>query len=118
MTVRIGFAGAGSMGQCAHLKHYATLPGCEVVALAEMHESKGRAVARRYGVPTFYTHIEDMIASEKLDGLVAAQPFTRHTAARRRAGFHRETIGGFSAGSPRGARADPGRRRDSHAGLS
>lgn len=66
------------MGQCAHLKHYATLPGCEVVALAEMHESKARAVAQRHGVPKTYARIEEMVACERLDGLVAAQPFTRH----------------------------------------
>ena len=26
--VRIGFVGVGNMGQCAHLKHYANMPGC------------------------------------------------------------------------------------------
>ncbi|NQU41984.1 Gfo/Idh/MocA family oxidoreductase, partial [bacterium] len=78
MTVRIGFAGVGNMGQCAHLKHYVTLPDCQVVALAELHESKCKDVARRYGIPKTYARIEDMIESESLDGIVASQPFTRH----------------------------------------
>ena len=33
---RIGFVGTGGMGQCAHLKNYAVLPECEVVAIAEI----------------------------------------------------------------------------------
>jgi predicted dehydrogenase len=77
-NVRIGFAGVGGMGQCAHLKNYVTVPGCEVVALAELREELGAAVAARYGVPRTYTSAEEMLASEKLDGIVASQPFDRH----------------------------------------
>ncbi|MBI3945466.1 MAG: Gfo/Idh/MocA family oxidoreductase [Armatimonadetes bacterium] len=76
--VRIGFVGVGSMGQCAHLKNYAVLPECEVVALAELREGLGRRVAARYGVPRVYRTHEEMLAAETLDGIVAAQPFTRH----------------------------------------
>jgi len=78
MTVRIGFAGVGGMGQCAHLRNYGAIEGCQVVALAELHASKARAVAQRYNVPTVYGTIAEMIASEKLDGIVASQPFNRH----------------------------------------
>lgn len=76
--VRIGFVGVGNMGQCAHLRHYATLSECEVVALAELREDLGRKVAARYGVPRLYRTHEEMLAAETLDGIVAAQPFTRH----------------------------------------
>ncbi len=41
-TVRIGFVGVGSMGQCAHLKNYATLSDCDVVGLAELRPELGR----------------------------------------------------------------------------
>lgn len=76
--VRIGFVGVGTMGQCAHLKNYAVLPECEVVAIAEMRESLGQKVAARYGVPAVYTDHREMIEKESLDGIVAAQPFNRH----------------------------------------
>jgi predicted dehydrogenase len=76
--VRIGFVGTGSMGQCAHLKNYATLPDCEVAAIAEIRPELGQEVARRYGVPSVYTDWEEMLAEEKLDGLVVPQPFDRH----------------------------------------
>jgi len=66
------------MGQCAHLKNYAALPDCEVVALAELRPALGRAVAQRYGVPRVYQSAEEMLANEHLDGIVASQPFDRH----------------------------------------
>ena len=76
--VRIGFVGVGSMGQCAHLKNYVTLPDVEVVALAEIREGLGRKVAARYGVPRVYNSHTEMLAEERLDGIVASQPFNRH----------------------------------------
>lgn len=75
---RIGFVGVGSMGQCAHLKNYVTVEGCDVVAIAEVREGLGRRVAEKYGVPRVYRHHEAMIEAEELDGIVASQPFTRH----------------------------------------
>lgn len=77
-NVRIGFVGVGSMGQCAHLRNYVTVPGCEVVAIAELREKTARRVAERYGIPRVYRTHEEMLANERLDGIVAPQPFTRH----------------------------------------
>lgn len=76
--VRIGFVGTGSMGQCAHLQNYVTVPDCEVVAIAEIRPELGRKVAARYGVPGVYQSHTEMLAQESLDGIVSAQPFTRH----------------------------------------
>ena len=76
--VRIGFVGVGHMGQVAHLRNYAALPDCEVAAIAELREGLGRRVAARYGVPGVYRSHADMLAAERLDGIVASQPFTRH----------------------------------------
>ncbi len=77
-SVKIGFVGVGGMGQCAHLKNYVTVPDCEVVAIAEIRPELGRKVAARYGVPRVYGSDTEMLASEKLDGIVASQPFNRH----------------------------------------
>ncbi|MDD5706531.1 MAG: Gfo/Idh/MocA family oxidoreductase [Kiritimatiellae bacterium] len=76
--VRIGFVGVGGMGQCAHLKNYVMVPDCEVVALAELRPKLREAVARKYGVPRTYASGEEMLAKEKLDGIVASQMFDRH----------------------------------------
>lgn len=76
--VRIGFVGVGSMGQCAHLKNYVNLESCEVVAIAEIRQELGQEVATRYGVPQVYSTHTEMLATERLDGIVAIQPFNRH----------------------------------------
>lgn len=76
--VRIGFVGVGGMGQCAHLKNYANLPECEVVALAELRQELGKKVGARYGVPRIYGSAAEMLAAEQLDAIVASQPFSRH----------------------------------------
>jgi predicted dehydrogenase len=76
--LRIGFVGVGGMGQSAHLRNYVTVPGCEVVAIAELRQDLARTVAARYGVPRVYPDHAAMLAKEKLDGIVASQPFTRH----------------------------------------
>ena len=76
--MRIGFVGVGGMGQCAHLRNYVTVPECEVVAIAEIRQELGAKVAARYGVPRVYADHAAMLAKEKLDGIVASQPFTRH----------------------------------------
>ena len=76
--VRIGFVGVGNMGQCAHLKNYVTVPECEVVALAELRPKLREAVARKYGVARTYASAKEMLAQEKLDGIVASQFFKQH----------------------------------------
>jgi predicted dehydrogenase len=75
---RIGFVGVGAMGQAAHLRHYVQVPECEVVALAEVKPALAHKVAAKWGVPRVYVSHEEMLAHEKLDGIVASQPFTRH----------------------------------------
>ena len=76
--VRVGFVGVGNMGQCAHLKHYAALPECEVVAIAEVRPALRERVAARNGVPRTYGSFEEMLGAESLDAIVAPQQFTRH----------------------------------------
>ena len=79
--IKIGFVGVGSMGQCAHLRNYASpslSKECEVVAIAEIRPNLARDVAARYGVPRVYENHEQLLANEKLDAIVASQPFTRH----------------------------------------
>jgi predicted dehydrogenase len=76
--VRIGFVGVGGMGQAAHLRSYAMVPNCEVVALAEVKSGLARKVSAKWGVPRVYTSHTEMLAKEQLDGIVASQPFTRH----------------------------------------
>jgi predicted dehydrogenase len=77
-ATRIGFVGVGGMGQCAHLRNYVTVPNCEVAAIAELRPRLARKVAARYGIERVYPSHAEMLANEKLDGIVASQPFNRH----------------------------------------
>jgi len=76
--IKLGFVGVGNMGQCAHLRNYATVPDCEVVAIAEPRPELARRVAQKYGVPRVYASASEMLEREELDGLVAPQQFTMH----------------------------------------
>jgi len=76
--LKIGFVGAGNMGQMAHMRHYANLPDCRVVSLAEPRPELAQKVAARYGIERIYANAIEMLEGEKLDGLVAPQPFDRH----------------------------------------
>lgn len=76
--VRIGFVGVGAMGQCAHLRNYAALPDCSVVAIAEIRQKTAERVAAKYGVPAVYGDFREMFARESLDAVVCSQPFQRH----------------------------------------
>jgi predicted dehydrogenase len=77
--VRIGFVGAGFMGQLAHIRSYALLrEECELVALAEPRQRTAELVAARYGIGRVYRDHRGLLESEQLDGIVAAQPFRHH----------------------------------------
>lgn len=76
--IRLGFIGAGMMGQVAHLRNYVTNPRCEVVALAELRPQLARAVAARYGIAQVYADHRDLLAHAKVDALVVIQQFMLH----------------------------------------
>jgi len=77
--VRIGFVGAGFMGQLAHIRSYALLrEECELVALAEPRQRTAELVAARYGIARVYRDHRELLESEQIDGVVAAQRFTHH----------------------------------------
>jgi predicted dehydrogenase len=79
--VRIGFVGAGFMGQLAHIRSYALLrEECELVALAEPRQRTAELVAARYGISHVYRDHRELLESERLDGIVATQRYTHHAA--------------------------------------
>lgn len=76
--VKIAFVGVGAMGQSAHLRNYASLPECEVIAIAELRRETAKAVAQKYGINKVYDDAASLLASESPDAIVASQPFSRH----------------------------------------
>jgi predicted dehydrogenase len=79
--VRIGFVGAGFMGQLAHIRSYALLhEDCELVALAEPRRDTAEQVAARFGIGRVYRDHHELLESEQLDGIVAPQKYAHHAA--------------------------------------
>ena len=73
--IRLGFVGAGFMGQLAHIANYATIEDCELVALAEGRSETARAVAQRYGIREVYPNHREMLEKAEIDGVVAIMGF-------------------------------------------
>ena len=77
--VRMGFVGSGGMGQTAHIANFATIPDCEMVALAEGRQKTAKLVASRFGIPRIYPDHRAMLAEEKdLDAVVAIMSYALH----------------------------------------
>ncbi len=73
--VRIGFVGAGYMGQNAHMANYAKIDSCELAALAEGRAETAKAVAQKFGIPKIYPDHHALLEDESIDGVVAVMGF-------------------------------------------
>jgi predicted dehydrogenase len=73
--VRLGYVGAGSLAQRVHLPNFASLPDCELVALAEVRHSLGEEVQRRYDSPKLYPDHRAMVADPEIDAVAVSAPF-------------------------------------------
>ena len=68
--VRIGFVGGGFFGQVAHLRNFAQVQSCQIVALAEMREDLRQKVADRYSIPQRFASHSDMLANADIEAVV------------------------------------------------
>lgn len=66
----LGFVGAGMVGQVAHIANYVDLPGCRVVALAELRPRLGRMAAERFGIPRVYGSHQELLKDKEVDAVV------------------------------------------------
>ena len=74
---RIASIAVGMIGE-VHARYLATEELCEYVAICDPDPSK-KTLADKYGVP-FYADYREMIAKEKLDGVVVSVPNEDHAA--------------------------------------
>ena len=68
--VRIGLVGAGNIAN-THMTNYQNVTDAEVVAICDIDKGKAERLAKKYGVEKFYGSIEEMIASENIERLMA-----------------------------------------------
>ena len=76
--IRLGFVGAGYMGQVAHIANYAKIDDCELVALADGRNETATAVARRYGIDTVYRDHHELLDKADVDAVVCTMFFSLH----------------------------------------
>lgn len=72
--VRIGFVGAGFVGQVAHIANYTETPGCELTAIAEVRPGLREKVRERYGFRHAYAHHSEMLDAGVVDAVVVVVP--------------------------------------------
>ena len=73
--VRLGFVGAGYMGQLAHIANYATIENCELVALAEGRAETAKAVAKKYGIQEVYVNHHTLLEKAEVDAVIGIMGF-------------------------------------------
>ena len=86
--VRVGLAGAGWVTG-HHLDAWATLADrATVVAIADPDRAAARARAERYGIPSVFGSVEEMLRETRLDALDVATPRETHAPICRMAAAH------------------------------
>lgn len=87
--LRVGIIGLG-MGK-GHVRGYQSHEAAEVVALADVDETRLAAVGKEFGVANLYADAHEMLAAEKLDVVSVATPNKFHcplAVAALKAGCH------------------------------
>lgn len=66
--LRVGIVGAGNIATSAHLPAYRKLTDIvEVVAIADIVPERAEKAAERYGIPNWYSSVEELLANTDVD---------------------------------------------------
>jgi len=76
-TLRFAVIGAGVIGD-VHSHALTDLDGVELVAIADVDESKAAAMAGKYAVPTFTADVEALLHREDIDAVTVCTPSGVH----------------------------------------
>ncbi len=74
--IRLGYVGCGYMAQNVHIPNFSSIPGCELLALAEVRRELGRKVQARLGIPRLYTDHQTLLADPDLDAVCVSADFS------------------------------------------
>ncbi len=76
MAIRVGIIGAGGMSNY-HIPGFKA-GGAKVVAIADMNRAAGEAAAQKFGIPSVYGDVDDMLAHAALDAVSVITPNKYH----------------------------------------
>jgi predicted dehydrogenase len=77
-AIRVGVVGLGRVTAQQHLPNLATLPGMNVIALADTDRARLDEVAVRHSIPRRFLSHADLIAGTDVDAVVVATPPSSH----------------------------------------
>lgn len=78
MTARIGIVGIGWWATLNHIPALADNPDAEIVAICDLDAERLKTVGDTFGIAARYSDLGEMLASEKLDGVIVSTPHTTH----------------------------------------
>ncbi len=73
--IRLAYVGCGMMAQRVHLPNFATLPDCQLVALAEVRRDLGEKVQRRYAIPRLYPDHRALLEDADVTAVAVSAPY-------------------------------------------
>jgi len=76
--VRVALVGVGGISQVVRIPALMKMDDVELVALCDIDEGKLGVVAEKYGINNVYFDMQQLIKSEKLDGIFICTPNTFH----------------------------------------
>jgi predicted dehydrogenase len=91
MTARIGVVGIGWWATVNHIPTIRDSAEAEVVAICDLDAERLRLAGETFGIAARYTDMGEMLARERLDGVMVSTPHTAHAApaiAALKAGCH------------------------------
>ena len=74
--LRLGYIGCGFMAQRVHLPNFSSIPGCHLIALAELRPELGRKVQARYGIDRLYRDHLEMLADPGIEAVALSAAFS------------------------------------------
>jgi len=79
-SVGLGVLGVGLQGE-AHVRTFKCVPGCEVVAVADVNAERAAEVARQYGVPHADDNLDELLANDAVEAVSIVLPDHLHREA-------------------------------------
>src|SRR6516165_9261423 len=74
-AIRIGYVGGGFLAQNAHLGNFASLPHCNLAALAERRPNLAAQVARRFGIDKIYPDHLALARDPEIDAVAVSADY-------------------------------------------
>jgi predicted dehydrogenase len=74
-AIRLGYVGCGFMAQKVHLPNFASITGCDLVALAEVRQDLGRKIQQKFGIEHLYGGHQEMLAHAEIDAIAVSAAY-------------------------------------------